>query len=136
MASLIYTSFWSDLATGAIDLDTHSFKAMITTSAYGESKTHNRRDDVTNEVTGSGYTSGGVAVTCSVSTSGTDTIYTLGAATFTAVTLTGRKLVYYRARGGAAADDELIAVNDRGSDFTVSGDDITIAASTITVPNA
>lgn len=136
MASLIYTSFWSDLATGNIDLDTHTIKALITTSSYSENKAHNRRDDITNEVVGTGYVLGGVTVTCSVSTSGTDTIYTLGAASFSGVSITGRKLVYYRSRGGASSADELIAVNDQGADFTFTGGDLVIAASTITIPNS
>lgn len=135
MASIIYTSFWNDLASGAIDLDTDTIKALITTSSYAESKAHNRRDDITNEVVGAGYSTGGVTVTCSVATVGNDTVLTLGAAAFTGVTVTGRKLVYYKSRGGAASADELIAVNDQGSDFSFTAGDFTIQASTITIPN-
>jgi hypothetical protein len=68
MASLIYTSFFEDLARGAIDLDTDTFWVMLTTSSYTENKdTHTKRSDVTNEVAaGGGYSAGGQVVTFTV----------------------------------------------------------------------
>lgn len=135
MASLIYTSFWNDLAIGNIDLDTNPIKAMLTTSAYVEDKAHTKRSNITSEVTGAGYTSGGVAVVCSSAISGTNTILTLGQALFTGVSITGRKLVYYHSRGGLATADELIAVNVLAGDLTTAGGNIVILASTITIPN-
>jgi hypothetical protein len=50
-----------DLARNNIDFDTDTFKAMLVTSSYTPNKdTHDKRDDVTNEVAGTGYTAGGV----------------------------------------------------------------------------
>jgi len=66
MASIIYTSLFRDLAKADIDFDTATIKAMLTTSAYTENKDHDRRDDVTNEITATGYTAGGVTVTATV----------------------------------------------------------------------
>jgi len=61
MPSLIYNSFFEDLARGAIDLDTDTIRVMLVTSSYTENKdTHTKRSDVTNEITGTGYTAGGV----------------------------------------------------------------------------
>ena len=67
MANLIYDSALEDEAKGAIDYDTDTFKIMLVTSSYTPNKgTHTRRSDVTNEVTGTGYTAGGVTSVCTV----------------------------------------------------------------------
>jgi hypothetical protein len=138
MATLIYNSFLEDLARGAIDLDTDTFKVMLTTSAYAENKdTHMKRSDVTNEITGTGYTAGGNTVTISLNK---DTVndrldVTLGGTTWPASTITARKAVYYKSRGGAASADELVAVVDNGSDLSVTGGTFTINSSTLRVQN-
>lgn len=138
MASLIYNSFWNDALTGAIDLDTDTFYAMLVTSSYTENKdTHLKRSDVTNEVTGTGYTSGGAAsaVTVTKDTANDKITITLGAVSWATSTITARKAVYYKRRGGASSADELVAVNDFGSDVSSTGGTFTVAASTITLQN-
>lgn len=138
MASLTFTSFLEDLARGAIDMDTDTFRVLLTTSAYTENKdTHLKRSDVTNEVTGTGYTAGGVVTTISVTK---DTVndrldITLGAVSWPSSTITARKAVYYKARGGAATADELVAVNDFGSDVTSTGATFSLAPSTVRFQN-
>ncbi len=138
MASLIYTSFFDDLARGAIDIDTDTFYVVLTTSSYTENKdTHTKRSDVTNEVSGTGYTSGGVAVTLSITkdTANDRLDITLGGATWSTSTITARKAVYYKRRGGASSADELIAVNDFGSDVTTAAGTFTLSASTLRIQN-
>ena len=67
MASLIYNSAIDDMAKGAIDFDTDTFKVMLVTSTYVANKdTHTKRSDVTNEVSGTGYTAGGADSSCTV----------------------------------------------------------------------
>lgn len=65
MASLNYNSFAYDIAQGNVSLGADTFKAMLVTAAYVPNKdTHNRRDDVINEVAnGNGYTTGGNTAT-------------------------------------------------------------------------
>lgn len=139
MTTLVYNSFMRDVFTGAIDCDTDTFKAMLVTSAYTEDKdTHTKRSQVTNEVTGTGYTAGGVACTVTVSTVNTaldQIVVTCGAVSWSAATLTARKLVVYKSRGGASSADELVMVNDFGSDFSSTAGTFSVAASTITVQN-
>jgi len=138
MPSLIYNSFLEDLARGAIDMDTDTFRVLLTTSAYTENKdTHLKRSDVTNEVTGTGYTAGGVVTSITVTK---DTVndrldITLGAVSWPSSTITARKAVYYKARGGAASADELVAVNDFGSDVTSTGATFSLALSTVRFQN-
>lgn len=139
MASLIFNSFWDDLARGAIDADTDTFKCLLVTSGYVEDKdAHLKRSSVSNEVAASGgYTAGGQAVAVSVTK---DTVndrldITLGGFSIPAATITARKAVYYKSRGGAASADELVAVIDFGADVTSTAGTWTLAASTIRIQN-
>jgi hypothetical protein len=67
MASFIYNSAIDDLANGNIDFGADTFNLLLVTSSYTANKdTHVKRDDVTNEVTGTGYTAGGAASACTV----------------------------------------------------------------------
>ena len=125
------------MAKGDIDLDTATVKAMLTTNSYTENKDHDRRDDVTNEITATGYTAGGVTVTPTVSavdTANDRITITLPTATWSAFTGTARRLVYYVSTG-TAANDRLIACVDFGSDVTRTAQTMEVSASTITIQN-
>lgn len=138
MASLIYNSCIDDLARNNIDFDTNTFKAMLVTSAYTPNKdTHDRRDDVTNEITGTGYTAGGAtsAVTVTKDTANDKVTIQFAAVSWDSSTLTARGCVYYKSRGGASSADELVAYNDFGSDVSTVGGTFSVAASTITLQN-
>ena len=139
MASLIYNSAIRDEATGAIDYDTDTFYAMLVTSAYTPDKdAHNRRDDVTNEVTGAGYTAGGQAVTVTVAavdTANDRVVITFASHNWPTATITARGEVVYKRRGGASSADELVYYNDFGSVITSTAGTFTVAASTITKQN-
>lgn len=121
MASLIFDSFFYDLATGAIDVDTDSFKAMIVTSTYAPNKgTHAKRSSVTNEAAGTGYTAGGTAVTLTPTNDTTNhrLDITFSDPSWASASITGRALVIYKSRGGLASADELVCYIDNGSDVT------------------
>jgi hypothetical protein len=92
---------------------------------------------VTNEVSGAGYTAGGVtsAVTVTKDTANDRVDIALGQVSWSNSTITARKAVYYVSRGGAASADELIAVNDFGSDVVSSGGTFTLNASTVRLQN-
>lgn len=59
-----YNSFKEYLGDGTIDLDTHTFKVLLTSSSYTpNASTHTAKSDVTNELsTANGYTAGGEAL--------------------------------------------------------------------------
>ena len=138
MASLIYNSAPDEMARGDIDFDTNTFKAMLVTSSYTPNKdTHDFRDDVTNEVSGTGYTAGGVssAVTVTKDTANDKVTIQLGAVSWASSTITARGCVYYKSRGGASSADELVCYADFGSDVSSSGGTFSVAASTITLQN-
>jgi hypothetical protein len=137
MASVIYDSFLADMASGAANTS-HSYKGMLVTSSYTENRgTHTKRSDVTNEVAATGgYTAGGVALTLTASLNTSTHILTLTipAATWTSSTITARKLIVYRARGGASSADELVACIDNGTDLVSGSSTMTWNASTWQIP--
>jgi len=139
MASLIYNSAVRANAVGAIDFDTDTFYSMLVTSTYTPDKdTHDFRNDVTNEVTGTGYTAGGHAITptvAAVDTANDRVVITFASHNWTSSTITARGEVIYKNRGGASSADELVYYNDFGSNITSTAGTFTVAASTITLQN-
>lgn len=116
--------------SGTIDLDTDTFKMMLTTSAYTPNiDTHDFRDDVTNEVTGTGYTAGGatlsgVGVTYDAASNQVRVTWT--DPTWPGSTITARTAVIYKSRGGAASADELLAYVTESADVTSTGATFTV----------
>ena len=120
----------ANVVKGAIDLDTDTFKIILTTSAYTPNQdTHNFRDDVTNEVVGTGYTAGGatlagVSVTYDTATNEVRISWT--DPTWPSSTITARTAVIYKSRGGAASADELLAYCTEASDITSTAGTFTV----------
>ena len=139
MASLIYNSAIDDMARNNIDFDTNTFKAMLVTSSYTPNKdTHDKRNDVTNEVAATGgYTAGGVTTACTVTKDTANDRVTLqfAAVSWATSTITARALVIYKSLGGASSADALVAYNDFGSDVSSTAGTFSVAASTITLQN-
>lgn len=134
MASLIYTSFLDNVAKGAIDCDSDTFKAMLVTAAYTPSQsTDTKRNNVTNEVTGTGYTAGGVASTATVTKVIATNQVTIqfNTVSWTGSTITARGCVYYKSRGGASSADELVAYVDFGSNVSTVSGTFSVTATTI-----
>ncbi len=131
MADVIYNSFKRDIMNGAIDLDTDTINVMLVTSSYTPNQdSHTKRSDVTDEVSGAGYSTGGSALASKVvSVDNTDNegVFTAADLAWTTSTITARGAVLYKARGGASSADELIAYIDFGSDKVSTAGTFTIA---------
>lgn len=124
MASLTYDSYFDDLNRGNIVPSADTFKTMLVTSSYVPNKgTHTKRSDVTNEVTGTGYTAGGATTAASVSVDTTNhrSDVTFTGPSWASSTITARAGVIYKSRGGASSADNLVAYVDFGSDIASSG---------------
>jgi len=135
MASLIFNKFLDYLASADISDDT--FKVALVTSSYTPDKdTHEHFDDVTNEVSGTGYTAGGNTVTGTLTLDNANDKLTLEFAStnWTTATITARGAVYYSSTG-TASTSTLIAYNDFGSDVAVTSGTLALAASTVTLQN-
>lgn len=133
MASLVYNSCIDYVCKGSIDFDTDTFKMMLVTDAYTPSKSHDFRNDVTNEVTGTGYTTGGNAATPTVTKDNVNNRVDVSWAitSWTSSTITARAGVIYKSRGGASSADELVGYVDFGSDISSTSGTFSV---TITSP--
>ncbi|WP_395051135.1 hypothetical protein [Flavobacterium sp.] len=131
MANAIFNSFKRDIANGSIDLDTDTIKLMLVAAAYVPNiDTHTKRSDVTNEVSGAGYTAGGVALankTVTMNTTSDKGVFDADDVVISTATITARGAVLYKSRGGASSADELIAYLDFGSDITSTAGNFNIA---------
>ena len=110
------TSFKTDLFNKEQDLDTDTIKiALYTSSAtLGAATT---AYTTTNEISGTGYTAGGVALTNStVAASGTTAYVDFDNPEWTSATFTARGALIYNATNA----NKSVAVLDFGGDFTVS----------------
>lgn len=121
MPSIVYNSFIDDLLRGNVIPATDTFYLMLVTASYTPNKdTHTKRSDITNEVSGTGYTAGGAQTTCTVSLDTTNDrgVLTFGNVSWSNSTITARGGVVYKRRGGSASADELVAYVDFGSNIT------------------
>lgn len=131
MASVIYNSFKRDIMNGSIDLDTDTVKVMLVTSSYtADQDAHDKRDDITNEVAGTGYSSGGAALANkSVTADNTDNegVFDADDVVWSSASITARGAVLYKSRGGASSADELICYIDFSADKTSTAADFTLS---------
>lgn len=128
MPSANYTSLTDHQARGAINFATGSFKCLLHSSVPSEANLDAwvNRSDVTNEVSGTGYTAGGVAVTATVSAlDGTNNRIAITfsnlAPGWTASTITAAAASIYVNSGSAATDKLVTMVDFGGSVSSVSG---------------
>lgn len=129
MADLIYNSFKRDIMNGGIDLDTDTIKVALVTSAYTPNEdTHDNFDDVTNEVTGTGYTAGGAtlaSVTVTADTTDNEGVFDAADVTWSTSSITARGAVIYKSTG-TASTSKLICYLDFVTDKTSSSGDFVI----------
>lgn len=128
MSSFLYPSYLHD-AVQLLSADT--YKTMLLTDAYTPSNTHTRRSDVeANEITGTGYTAGGITRTFTVTFGSGVLRINLADVEFSSVTITGvRYVVTYRDNGTTSADDQLVAINDLGTNRSDLSGSFKVAAS-------
>lgn len=135
--SIVYNSMMRDVVTGAIDFDTDTnFYMMLVTSSYTPSKSHDRKNDITNEVSGTGYTAGGNA--CSVSVAATDNTnndveISFTVTSWTSATITARGGVIYKRAGTLGVDDAsmpLVGYVDFGGNVTSTNGTFAVTIST------
>lgn len=132
MASLVYNTGLNAALTGGIDFDTDTFKIMLVTNAYTADKdAHEDRADVTNEATGTGYTSGGAATTVTVTKDNTNDRVDIDFSdvSFTSATITAAGGVIYKDTGSAATDT-LVAFLDFGGDVSSTSGTFTVSVTT------
>lgn len=129
MADIIYNSFKKKIMDGSIDLDTDTIKVALVTSAYTpDQDAHDFFDDVTNEVSGTGYSAGGASLANkAVTADNTDNegVFDADDVTWSTSTITARGAVIYKSTG-TASTSALICYLDFGSDKTSTAGNFTI----------
>lgn len=129
MADVIYNSFKMYIMNGGIDLDTDTIKVALVTSSYTpDQDAHDHFDDISNEVTGTGYTAGGKTITTPAVTqdnSGNKGVFDGDDVSWTTSTITARGAILYKSTG-TASTSPLIAYIDFGGDKVSTAGTFTI----------
>lgn len=136
MASANYSNLPLHLANGAINFGTASFKCLLHSSVPSEANLDAwvNRSDVTNEVTGTGYTAGGVAVTATVSSVDTTNnrvsiAFSNLAPGWTSSTITALAATIYVSTG-TASTDKLVTMVDFGGTVSSTNGNFSVTFST------
>jgi hypothetical protein len=129
MPSKLYGNFLVKALNKEVDWDTDTIKVALTTSSYTPNQdTHDYFNDVTNEVSGTGYTAGGNTLASKTITyDDANNVIVLDAAdsTWASSTITARYAVVY-ASTGTASTSPLIGYVDFGSDQSSTNGNFTI----------
>jgi len=126
---MFYDSFKKEVADGTIDLDTNTIYSMLVSSTYAfDADIHTRRSDITGEVTGTGYTAGGAAITSKAVTKNDSSdagVFDGADVTWAGSTITARGVIIYKSTGSSATDN-LICFIDFGVDKSSAGGNFTL----------
>lgn len=117
-----------------IDFDTDTIKVMLCTTTYVPNQdTHQYKSSVTGQVTGTGYSAGGITLTGkTVTYSAVDKTLTLGSTVdpeFTTVTLTGVRYAVFYVSTGVDATSPLLCYMDFETDRAATAANFTIQLS-------
>jgi len=130
MPAKLYGQLMAKAFNKEVDFDSDTIKVMLTTSSYTPNQdTHVYKSDVTNEVSGTGYTAGGQALASKTVTydSATNTVILDAADTvWSASTITARYAVIYDDAGASDATKVLLGYVDFGSDQSSTSGNFTL----------
>lgn len=123
MADLVFNKWKEFTLKGGtsfpVDFDTDTIKVALVTSSYTPNQdTHDYFDDVTNEVSGTGYTAGGATLaspTVTLDTTNDRVDFDAADTSWTSSTITARGAVIYKSTG-TASTSPLIAFIDFTTD--------------------
>lgn len=130
VSAKLYGSVFLTLANKEIDIDSDTLKVMLCTSTYTPNQdTHKYKSDVTNEVSGTGYTATGATLASVTSAyDGPSNTWTFDAAdtSWTTSTITARYAVVYDSTPATDATRPLICYVDFGADVVSTAGTFTI----------
>jgi len=129
MANVVYNYTKAELLRGHIALDSDTIKVALVTSSYSpDIDTHENFDDITNEVSGTGYTAGGAALANKAVTKDTtddEGVFDADDLTWSSASITARGAILYKDTG-TPATSQLLAYIDFAEDKSASGGDFVI----------
>ena len=113
MSSIFYNRFFANQSNKIIDWEADTIKVALTTSSYTPNKAHNTFSQITNEVSGTGYTAGGATLgSATVTEDDTNDLVKLDGADVTWTTSTITNARYAIVYDSTLANDDLIACID------------------------
>lgn len=123
MATVIFNAFKARLIGSApINFSSDTIKVALTTSSYTpDQDSHDFFDDITNEVSGTGYTAGGATLANKATTQdNTDNegVFDADDTTWTTATITNARYAILYKSTGTAATSPLICAIDLGADYS------------------
>lgn len=128
MASSNFLALTDHLARAGINFATDSFKVLLVSSVPTETNLDvwANRSDINNEVTGTGYTAGGVAISLSVGSvdAGNNRLAITPANLapgWTSATITAVGAIIYKSTGNAASDKLVTFVDFGGTVSSTNG---------------
>jgi hypothetical protein len=124
-----YTLAKKSLGQKLIDWEDDTIKVSLHTSTHTpDLDAHDFQDDLTNEVTATGYTAGGGTITTPTLTGGTGTLTYDGVNVSWTITgsLTFQYAVIYDSTPGSTATNPLISLIDFGTDQTITDGTLTL----------
>lgn len=108
-----------------IDLLDDTIKVMLTTSAYTpDQDVHDYKDDVTNEITGTGYTAGGATLgskTLTYTGATNKVVFDAADTQWASSTITARTAVIYDSSPGSDATRPVIEYQQSDADIVSTG---------------
>lgn len=127
--TMIFNPALFTILNNSFNINAGTFNLMLVTSAFTVSSTTRdfqfRTSVTANEVSGTGYTAGGSAVTVAVAngvpTTLNRTTVTFGSVSWPSSTITARGGIVYKVVGSAATDNLLCYVSFGGADVVSSG---------------
>lgn len=127
-----YGKFLGGLATGVFNFPSDTIKVALTTSSYAPNiDTNQYFTDISNEITGTGYTAGGVTlsnVAFTYDSAANWWALTADPATWSGATFTMRRAVIYKSTG-TGSTSPLIGYIDYGADQSPVSETFAIAFS-------
>jgi hypothetical protein len=130
VSAKVYGGFLLSLVNKEINLNSDTLKVMLCTSTYTpDQDTHRYKSSITNEVSGTGYTTTGATLaSVVVSYTGATNVLMLDAAdtTWTTSTITARYAVVYDSTPATDATRPLICYVDFGADVVSTAGSFTI----------
>ena len=123
MSDLMFNRAILNIGEGDVDLDTDTMKCILITGA--PVATWENLADVTNELIGSGYTAGGVAVACTFTESGGVATFNSADPTWNPLTATG--VLHALWYSDTSTNDKLICSKDLGGSQSVTANEFKVS---------
>ena len=125
MASGIYNRFKANILNKEIDCEADTIKAALLNNSHSFTATHNTWSQVSgNEISGTGYTTGGATLAGKAVTQAATTKFDATDPSWTTATITAYHMVLY---DDTHATDDLICSFDLGGAQTVTAATLTVA---------